>query len=94
MSEQDFVIEDATSISGKPWLSLHEQKTGLILFRYRLQGHFNLVERLFKPDYRGSDFLEGRVDTKCHLNWGDDVDVRKVGALKENKESKNQSDPK
>jgi hypothetical protein len=59
-----------------PWVPLEEEKRGLILFRLRLPDGFNLVSRLYKPDFHGSDFLEGRVDTWCGLEWGEDFDVR------------------
>ena len=87
MTEQelDFKMEDETSVSGHPWMSLRQQKTGIILFRLRLPGHFNLVERLYKPDYKGSDFLEGRIDTQCHLDWDEDVDIRKIKSLETKK---------
>lgn len=64
-----------------PWYSLKNQTRGLILFRLRLKGGFNLVSRLFRErpeneNYRGSNFLEGIIDTKLGLDWGEDVDVR------------------
>jgi hypothetical protein len=83
---ESWLIQDGEAPCG-PWLPLEEEKRGLILFRLRLKGGFNLVERLWKDGpsdrYRGSSFLEGRVDTELGLEWEEDVDVRKTFPAKE-----------
>lgn len=82
MSEQEisWKIQDGPSPCG-PWVQLKDEKRGLILFRLRLKGGFNLVSRLWRDNalqpFQGSDFLEGVIDTDLGLGWGEDIDVRK-----------------
>ena len=86
MSEQEtsWKIQDGPAPCG-PWVSIENEKRGLILFRLRVKGGFNLVSRMWKNPltnlYRGSDFLEGIIDTNLGLEWGEDIDVRKKLSL-------------
>ena len=72
-----------------PWLPLELEKHGLILYRLRLKGGFNLVDRMWREypskPFQHSVFLEGIIDTEIGLEWGEDVDVRKSLPAKEEK---------
>jgi len=81
MTEQiGWTIQDGDAPCG-PWVRLENEKRGLIFFRLRLKGGFNLVSRMWRDNplapFRGSDFLEGKIDTDLGLEWGEDVDLRK-----------------